>query len=310
MKKIVRRNHLRESFRANLLQEGFTADDVADTFLPFVSAARNIGKGNYWGAAGDLALDAASIAAGAFTGGAGYVGARAAISAAKAGTKVATKFGRTVAKPFAQAAKKIARPRTVKGTSGIPNTGKGKKGPWDTAIANAKAGRTAKPKTGGKKGGAGTAAAVGAAGGALAGGLLGGSSGGMSDRDIMGKERPQTGFGNRMQGIDPFRSGEMRTSAGYYDTPVGRRQLYKGAGGGLVAPPSSMYEGKVYEQLKEMVSNSIKTKEINNILVTQDMAKNIVNLHEALNTDNKKILEKNIQSKDGFFEVLDFSVRN
>lgn len=132
----------------------------------------------------------------------------------------------------------------------------------------------------------------------------------LQKQDILGKERPQTGFGNRMQGIDPWRSGELRTSAGYYDTPVGRRQLYKGAGGGLVAPPSSMYENKVYSQLQEMVNKSITTREINNVLVTQDMAKNIVQLHEALNTKNKKILEESIQTKDGFFEVLDFSVRN
>lgn len=307
MKKIVRRNRIRENFRANLVQEGFTADDVADTFLPFVSAARNASKGNWWGAAGDLALDAASIAAGAFTGGAGYVGARAAISAAKAGTKVATKFGRAAADPLIAVGKKFAKRKTVKGTSGIPNTGKGKKGPWDQAIANAKSGKpAAKPKKPGGKG-AGTAAAV---GGALGGLLGGGGSGSISDRDIMGKDRPQTGFGNRMQGIDPFRSGEMRTSAGYYDTPVGRRQLYKGAGGGLVAPPSSMYENKVFTQLQEMVKKSIATREINNVLVTQDMAKNIVQLHEALNTKNKKLLEENIQTKDGFFEVLDFSVRN
>lgn len=312
MKKIVRRNRIRENFRANLLQEGFTADDVADVFVPFVSAARNVQKGNWLGAAGDLALDAASIGAGFFTGGAGYIPARAAISAAKAGTKVAAKFGRAAADPLIAVGKKFAKRKTVKGTSGIPNTGKGKKGPWDQAIANAKSGKPAGPKSRGNKkpGGAGTAAAVGAAGGALGGLLGGGGSGSLSDRDIMGKDRPQTGFGNRMQGIDPFRSGEMRTSAGYYDTPVGRRQLYKGAGGGLVAPPSSMYENKVFAQLQEMVKKSIATREINNVLVTQDMAKNIIQLHEALNTQNKKLLEENIQSKDGFFEVLDFSVRN
>jgi hypothetical protein len=129
-------------------------------------------------------------------------------------------------------------------------------------------------------------------------------------KDILGKERPETGFTDRIQGIDPNRSGELRRSAGFWDTEVGRRLLYGKSGGGLVAPPTSMFEGKVYAQLQEMVKKSISSKEINNILVTQDMAKNIVNLHEALNTDNKKILEKNIQSKDGFFEVLDFSVRN
>ena len=102
----------------------------------------------------------------------------------------------------------------------------------------------------------------------------------------------------------------MRASAGYYDTPVGRRQLYKGAGGGLVAPPSTMYENTVIHQLQEMINKSIRAREINDILVTQDMAKNIVQLHEALNNDNKKILEENIQTKDGFFRTLDFSVRN
>ena len=309
MKKVVRRNRIRENFRANLLQEGFTADDVADVFVPFVSAARNVQKGNWLGAAGDLALDAASIGAGFFTGGAGYIPARAAISAAKAGTKVAAKFGRAAADPLIAVGKKFAKRKTVPGTSGIPNTGKGKRGPWDQAIANAKSGKPAGPKSRGNKkpGGAGTAAAIGAAGGAL-GGLLGGG-GSISDRDIMGKDRPQTGFGNRMQGIDPYRSGELRRSAGYYDTEVGRRQLYKGAGGGMVAPP--MYnEGKVYTQLQEMVNKSIATREINNVLVTQDMAKNIVQLHEALNTKNKKLLEESIQTKDGFFEVLDFSVRN
>jgi len=102
----------------------------------------------------------------------------------------------------------------------------------------------------------------------------------------------------------------MRASAGYYDTPVGRRQLYKGAGGGLVAPPSTMYENTVIYKLQEMVNKSIKTREINDILVTQDMARNIVQLHEALNNDNKKMLEENLKSKDGFFRILDFSVRN
>ncbi len=309
MKKVVRRSHIRESFRANLLQEQVTADDVADVLIPGVSAVRNFSKGNWLGGIADLGLDAASIAAGAFTGGAGYVGARAGISALKAGTKVAAKMGKAVANPAVALTKKVLRKKSVKGTSGIPNTGKGKKGPWDQAIANAKSGKpAAKPKKPGGKG-AGTAAGIGAiAGGMLGGG--GGGSGGTTDRDIMGKDRPQTGFRNAYQGIDPFRSGEMRTSAGYYDTPVGRRQLYKGAGGGLVAPPSSMYENKVYTQLQEMVNKSIATREINNVLVTQDMAKNIVQLHEALNTQNKKLLEENIQSKDGFFEVLDFSVRN
>jgi dynactin complex subunit len=86
--------------------------------------------------------------------------------------------------------------------------------------------------------------------------------------------------------------------------------MYKGAGGGLVAPPSTMYENTEIHQLQEMINKSIRAREINDILVTQDMAKNIVQLHEALNNDNKKILEENIQTKDGFFRTLDFSVRN
>lgn len=134
----------------------------------------------------------------------------------------------------------------------------------------------------------------------------------LQKQDILGKERPQTGFGNRMQGIDPWRSGELRQNIPFYDTPVGslmgrRAMVYQGT---ARVPPSSLPEGKVYSQLQEMVNKSIATREINNVLVTQDMAKNIVQLHEALNTKNKKLLEESIQTKDGFFEVLDFSVRN
>lgn len=134
----------------------------------------------------------------------------------------------------------------------------------------------------------------------------------LQKQDIYGKDRPQTGFRDRYQGIDPYRSGELRQNIPFYDTPVGGvlgRQAMMGQGIARV-PPSSLPEGKVYSQLQEMVNKSIKTKEINNILVTQDMAKNIVQLHEALNTKNKRILEESVQSKDGFFEVLDFSVRN
>ena len=225
MKKIVRRNHIRENFRANL------------TSL-------------------NEAIPLAAIAGGA---------------AVSALTDIGIKYGPKVMNSIGKLFK-----------------GKGK----------------GKPKPKGKGDAAGAAAGAGAAG------MIGGFMGGSQASDIYGKDRPQTGFRDRYQGIDPFRSGEMRASAGYYDTPVGRRQLYKGAGGGLVAPPSTMYENTVFPQLQEMVNKSIKTKEINNILVTQDMAKNIVELYEALNTKNKRILEESVQSKDGFFEVLDFSVRN
>jgi hypothetical protein len=293
MKKIVRRSHIKENFRQNL-KEQFTAGDVADVFVPGVSAYKNFKRGNVVGGLVDAGLDVASLAAGVFSGGLGYGAARAAISAAKAGKKaltVATKAGK---KPQTVAAK----------STRVPNTGS-INGPWGRRVG--KPTKAAKPTKKGKGSGAATGAAVGAGAG-IAGALLGG--GGSGSSQPLAKDRPQTGFRDRYQGIDPFRSGEIRTSAGYYDTPVGRRQLYKGAGGGLVAPPSTMYEHKVFSQLQEMVSKSIKTREINNILVTQDMAKNIVQLHEALNTNNKKLLEESVQSKDGFFEVLDFSVRN
>lgn len=281
MKKIVRRNHIRENFRANL-QERITAGDVADIFIPGVSAFKNFKKGDIAGGLIDAGLDVASLVAGGLTGGLGYGAARGVISAAKAGRKVSS-------------ATRIARK-----SRSVPNTGYG---PW----GKFKKGKLKTPEAGAAAGGAAAGAVGGAAGGAASGGR--GSS--IPDTPkIYGKERPQTGFRDRYQGIDPFRSGEMRASAGYYDTPVGRRQLYKGAGGGLVAPPSTMYENTVFPQLQEMVNKSIKAKEINNILVTQDMAKNIVELHEALNTKNKRILEESVQSKDGFFEVLDFSVRN
>lgn len=282
MKKIVRRNHIRENFRANL-QERITAGDVADIFIPGVSAFKNFKKGDIAGGLIDAGLDVASLVAGGLTGGLGYGAARGVISAAKAGRKVSS-------------ATRIARK-----SRSVPNTGYG---PW----GRIRKGKLKTPEAAAAAGGAaGAAAGAGAGAGA---GMIGGFMGGSQASDIYGKERPQTGFRDRYQGIDPFRSGEMRASAGYYDTPVGRRQLYKGAGGGLVAPPSTMYENTVFPQLQEMVNKSIKAKEINNILVTQDMAKNIVQLHEALNTKNKRILEESVQSKDGFFEVLDFSVRN
>lgn len=289
MKKIVRRNHIQENFRQNL-REQFTAGDVADVFIPGVSAFKNFRKGDIGAGLLDAGLDIASLAAGALTGGVGYAGARAAVSAAKAGTKVISKTGA-----------KLAKKKIVPKARSVPNTGYG---PW---------GRTVGGKGKAPKKNTSTGKAAGVAGGvaAAAGGLLGAASGGTGGpSSILAKERPQTGFGNRYQGIDPFRSGEMRASAGYYDTPVGRRQLYKGAGGGLVAPPSSMYEETVISQLQEMVKSSISKKEVNDILVTNDMARNIVNLYEALNTDNKKLLEDRIQSKDGFFETLDFSIRN
>jgi hypothetical protein len=290
MKKIVRRNHIKENFRQNL-KEQFTAGDVADVFVPGVSAYKNFKKGNIAGGLFDVGLDAASLAAGALTGGIGYGASRAAISAIKAGTKVVAKTGKNFAK------KKI-----VPKSKSVPNTGSG---PWGRKVGTPKKTAKLKDKPKGKAGAAGAAGA----GAGIAGALLGSGSG-ISSSQPLAKDRPQTGFRDRYQGIDPFRSGEIRTSAGYYDTPVGRRQLYKGAGGGLVAPPSTMYENTVIHQLQEMINKSIRAREINDILVTQDMAKNIVQLHEALNNDNKKILEENIQTKDGFFRTLDFSVRN
>jgi len=277
MKKIVRRNHIKENFRQNL-REQFTLGDVADVFVPGVSAYKNFKRGDIAGGLVDAGLDVASLVAGGLSGGIGYGASRGVISALKAG-------------------KKVARIPKVAKSARVPNTGYG---PWGRRVT----GKKIKPKSSATAAGVGAAAGIGAA----AGSMFGGST--SQPSQILAKDRPQTGFRDRYQGIDPFRSGEMRASAGYYDTPVGRRQLYKGAGGGLVAPPSTMYENTVIYKLQEMVNKSIKTREINDILVTQDMARNIVQLHEALNNDNKKMLEENLKSKDGFFRILDFSVRN
>lgn len=257
MKKIVRRSHIKENFRANLVQEQSSINEA----LPVL----------------------------------GWMAANALVNAA-------VRYGPSVVSKILSGAAKT-KP-TGAAQARVPNTGYG---PW---------GRISRRGGGGKgKGGKsrpknkGSLPAAAAAGGA-AGALLGGGGSGTGKPDIYGKDRPRTGFDNRIQGIDPNRSGELRRSAGFWDTEVGRRLLYGKSGGGLVAPPNPMSENKVYTQLQEMVNESIATREINNILVTQDMAKNIVQLHEALNTNNKKLLEESVQSKDGFFEVLDFSVRN
>ena len=311
MKKIVRRNHIRENFRANLIMEkkytaGDAVGDAADMLIPGVSAYKNFAKGDVGAGLFDLGLDAAGILAGAFSGGTGYLGVKGVGAAIKGGSKLAK-----IADAATKAAKFVPKARTVPTLA--KGKGKGKFGPWGTAQRRA----TVQRKNSGSKGNRpkdrNASDLADFALGAGMGGTLGGGGGTSQPLSILGKERPQTGFRNQYQGIDPYRSGELRQSVPFYDTtPVGgvmSRRAMMGGGMGRI-PPSSLPEGKVYAQLKEMVSNSIKTKEINNILVTQDMAKNIVNLHEALNTDNKKILEKNIQSKDGFFEVLDFSVRN
>jgi hypothetical protein len=44
----------------------------------------------------------------------------------------------------------------------------------------------------------------------------------LQSKDILGKERPETGFTDRIQGIDPNRSGELRRSAGFWESEVGR----------------------------------------------------------------------------------------
>lgn len=287
MKKIVRRNHIKENFRQNL-REQFTLGDVADVFVPGVSAYKNFQKGDIAGGLIDAGLDVASLVAGGLTGGLGYGAARGVISAVKAGKKVAT------------VGKKVATTQKLARSSRVPNTGYG---PWGKRVPT----RIKGPK--GKKGSTAAAAAAGATGGAMTGG--GGSGGGSQPLDIYGKDRPQTGFRDRYQGINPFHSGELRQSVPFYDTtPVGGVVSRKAMMGVGRIPPSSLPEGKVYDQLQEMVNKSIKTREINDILVTQDMARNIVQLHEALNNDNKKMLEENLKSKDGFFRILDFSVRN
>ena len=326
MKKIVRRSQIRENFRANLIMEKeYTAQDAAsdaaDILIPGVSAYKNFQKGDWMAGLVDAGLDVASIAAGAFTGGAGYGAIKGATVAARVGSKLnklnkITGSASKVADAARIAAAKAKRSRA-------PTTGN----PWEKAAAKARFQRKgtdvdATPKTGKgtdvdatPKTGKGTAIADVAAttAGAASAFLGGGGSGSSQPLSVYGKDRPQTGFGNRMQGIDPFRSGELRQSVPFYDTtPVGgvvSRRAMMGGGIGRI-PPSSLPEGKVYTQLQEMIDKSIKSKEINNILVTQDMAKNIVQLHEALNIDNKKLLEESIQSKDGFFEILDFSVRN
>lgn len=314
MKKIVRKNQLRENFRANLIMEKeYTAQDAAsdaaDILIPGVSAYKNFQKGDWMAGLVDAGLDVASIAAGAFTGGAGYGAIKGATVAARVGSKLnklnkITGSASKVADAARIAAAKAKRSRA-------PTTGN----PWEKAAAKARFQRKGTDVDATPKTGKGTAIADVAAttAGAASAFLGGGGSGSSQPLSVYGKDRPQTGFGNRMQGIDPFRSGELRQSVPFYDTtPVGgvvSRRAMMGGGIGRI-PPSSLPEGKVFPQLQEMINKSIKSKEINNILVTQDMAKNIVQLHEALNTDNKKLLEANIQSKDGFFEILDFSVRN
>lgn len=165
-------------------------------------------------------------------------------------------------------------------------------------------------KTAKRIGGAAGKIATGLGVAASLAGAAASSAGSSSGNDIYGKQRPQTGFRNQTQGIDPFRAGEMRNSTGYWDTPVGRRQLYKNAGGGMVAPPANLYEGNVIQELNEMVNSSTQSKNINGVYVTLNMAKNIVDLHESLNTDDKETLEEEVRSQDGFFRALDYSVRN
>jgi hypothetical protein len=274
MKKIVRRSHIKENFRANLIMEQ-TSNDTISEAVPFVAAAAGAALRGAAGLAAKYGPSVASWLSKAMSGASKVKSSNAArIAAAKART---SKSRTPATNPWVRSSSRSRFNR--KGRNGVSSTRDRKLGASDMALG-------------------------------LAGALGGGSGGSSSPPDIYGKDRPQTGFRNAYQGIDPFRSGEMRASAGYYDTPVGRRQLYKGAGGGLVAPPSTMYENTVFHQLQEMINNSVESKEINSILVTHDMAKNIVQLHEALNTTNKKILEESVQSKDGFFEVLDFSVRN
>lgn len=312
MKKIVRKNQLRENFRANLIMEKeYTAQDAAsdaaDILIPGVSAYKNFQKGDWMAGLVDAGLDVASIAAGAFTGGAGYGAIKGATVAARVGSKLNKLNKATDITRIAAAKAKRSR---------APTTGN----PWEKAAAKARFQRKGTGNNSGRSKdrnndekldaadlAAGAAGAAGAADRKQAG------SGSSQPLSVYGKDRPQTGFGNRIQSIDPFRSGELRQSVPFYDTtPVGgvvSRRAMMGGGIGRI-PPSSLPEGKVFPQLQEMINKSIKSKEINNILVTQDMAKNIVQLHEALNIDNKKLLEESIQSKDGFFEILDFSVRN
>lgn len=283
-RKVVRKAALGEgtlsdSFTKNLtiIKEQTTAKDVFDTatdvLVPGVSAYKKFSSGDVVGGIVDSGIDVASIAAGAVTGGVGY----AALKALAGGAKWALRGGKTLAK---------------------------------TAKA-AKAGKVAKLKGTG----AGGKIAAGAAGGAVGAGLSGGGAGSAAlaaaTSDITyDKSRPQTGFRNTTQGIDPFHAGEMRNSTGYWDTPVGRRQLYKNAGGGMIAPSPSMYEEVTIPVLREMVEKSVSVRNFNGLDITNHMASNIIETFDRLNIQEQKVFEQELKTEDGFFNVLGYSVRN
>lgn len=150
---------IKESFRDKLnhkrqnIDEGVwdTVKDTASSLVPGVDAYKSFKQGDYLGAAGNLALDAAAIGAGALTGGLGAAAVKGLATGAKA-----LKTGRTVS----QAAK--IGTRVAKNSTGAKIAG---------SIARG-AGRLAR--------GAGRLAA-GVAGAALAGGSKDNSSSGTSE---------------------------------------------------------------------------------------------------------------------------------
>lgn len=126
------------------------------------------------------------------------------------------------------------------------------------------------------------------------------------------KEKPKSGISN-VRGIDPFLSGESPASSGYYETEVGRRQLYKAASG--AASPYSAIREDTLTQLKTFLKSEDQTKTITineeHISINRNMASSVVRVYENVNKENKtkinKLLNEDLSS---FLKVLDFSVKN
>jgi hypothetical protein len=270
---IKENSEIRNRFEKNLNQIK-EEDSTLKSLIPGYDAYQSYKKGNYLGAAGNLALDAATIGAGALTGGLGAAAIRGGVSGFKA-----LRYGKAGLKGAAAAAKKGA-------TRSLG---------WKLA-----------KKIGGglRKVGAGTA---GLAAGLAAGGS-GGSGSAAAGRSSLGPSRArQIEFsGNRLAGGKTVTAGDSGrfsvTSQGGFSSPAQeidyRRRLMQ-----------TQENTDTLSQLK----NNNTTIMINEepVFINKNTAKQILKVYRTLNEENRIKFESMLnENTKSFKQAVNFALRH